>query len=324
MKDYIWCAHIKFLCHKHVLLSVILFIFFTYSGSTHSQQPESLTEQVQQQIDAYKNQSQMDKLVVTAVQKMPSYRLWTATEKVEDSWVTSLSDAYKVFKKAIGDSETIDIVLVDTPLDAARIDNAQFETSPLILPIATIKAKGLSRTTTVEAVIRHEACHKWLISYANSIGVQHKSNNIGIPVYGHGALPDWLDEAVAIMCENPELKSTRLELTEFMPFEMERFLTMEHPVYEQIKSVLNAKKSSQATQTKVLQLASNDVRKIDYYRQSALFKSYLFSTLDSQVLRSIIQAIAQGTSATAYLQTALNTQSIEEIDSDFIKYVQSL
>lgn len=311
--------------------SRIIALSFTLFGtallaknSLASQTNAALNEQVKKQLAAMQAQQNLPKLTLTKIHQAKTFTLWNSTANQSPTWGASLEQAAQLFESVVGLPQAIDIVLVDKPADVARVDTSAFN-YPLVLPINAVRSKKVSEASVIDGVIRHESCHQWLISYANSKGLKSIPNANGMPSYGHPQLPDWLDETVAVMCENSELKGSRLKDSHFESIDMKSYLTMEHPVYAQIKTMLQAQKQAQGVksenQTMVLTLEDNEQDKLNYYTQSAYFKQFLVAKFGIKSLGMIVDDFIDGKTIEQSLASRFNVASIKALEREFEKFV---
>lgn len=316
------------LFHKSVNLGIIALAsttLITLNALAKAEDKPDLEAQIKKQISAYNTNRRQPKLNVNIIYESKGFRLWSEAQ-TDYNIGQALEKAYAQFEAAIGTVGTIDIVLVDKPIDSMRVDTQKFKKSPLILPIKTIEGKSLSRKSTVDVVVSHEACHYWLISYVDTHGLKNTQHNIGSPSYGHPMLPDWLDEAVAVMCENNESKTARAKLEGFTPIELSKFLSMEHPVYAQIKSMLNAqqKTDNASSSSRVFQAKGAKQEHHNFYSQSLYFQNYLFNKYGDKSIGYLVDDFVHKVPFLQSIDSRFGISGIEELNREFLEYLKTM
>lgn len=291
-------------------------------------QINDMDEQIKKQLTAMKTSKNLPTLILKETYQGKGFRFLNTTTLDDNLWGKSLDNAHTVFKEAIGKTQNLDIVLVNSSEDAIRVDTTNLE-NPLILPINNTKSEKHNDNAVIAGIIRHEACHLWLINYAKNNGLANTPNTVGIPSYGHAQLPDWLDESVAVMCENAELEKSRVEDDSFRPIKMSQYLTMEHPVYAQIKPLIAAQKAAQKRGADagplVLTLESSDIEddKIHYYTQSAYFKNFFIEKYGIKSLGNIVDDFIKGDSIEQSLSRHFDIRGVDALEKAFNNYIKS-
>jgi hypothetical protein len=273
------------------------------------------------QLKALEEASSKEKITAHLVTESTGYRLWTSVDNLDSSWQQSLDEAHAVFANALENAPSLDIVLLNDATELGRVDKSLLNEGALILPLDIIEKKSVSKRATTQAVVAHETCHKWLINLANARGIEKPESTIPVPSYGHGGLPDWFDEAIAVICETGEVAASRFT-NEFTPIPLHAFLTMDHPLYAQIKQKIMAatQKNSEFNVLKVKGVGDNS---IDFYVQAAWFTRFLKSTIGKDALRQILSEFATGNAIDSFLLKSLDEEQLSAVNTRFVEFIDA-
>ncbi len=288
-----------------------------------------LKKQLQKQLEAMKAGQNLKSLEVTKIAQGRGFTLYNTTSKSDPKWGKTLEEAYGVFESSVGEARSIDIVLVDQPQDALRVDQSKFN-RPLVLPIGALSgSKKLSNESLIENLMRHESCHVWLIDYAKSNGLNPSANANGMPSYGHPQLPDWLDESVAVMCENIDLKKQRISESNYQPIAMRKYFDMEHPVFADIKSKITQQMNETGSDDMVFTFSEEEMPDIEvgedlhYYTQSEYFNQFLREKFGNGALGDIAKDIIKGMKIDESLAKRFKIKSVAQLQSQFNDYLKA-
>lgn len=142
-----------------------------------------------------------------------------------------------------GELRPMVVVLVNDPVHIATLALERVRRpGASLLPFVTPEhLAGRTRATSSFAPHRengltqarplaHEACHVFVADVASTFA---PASGMNPGAYGHAALPDWVDEAAATLCESPEVQHERhaylrANLARRIP--LHDFVRMQHPL----------------------------------------------------------------------------------------------
>lgn len=160
-----------------------------------------------------------------------------------------LDSAIGRFRRYIGEPPKIGVIVFALGATPSAADSAWFRLRNLPglwLP-TTLNGGEVSGTAVdrehggdlLQQFVAHEACHTWFHAYIEGmLSGSQRARAITLSTgahYGHPAVPDWFDEAVAMLCERPDQQQRRRgymrrHLDERIP--LAEFFSMSHPVAE--------------------------------------------------------------------------------------------
>ncbi|RTE86615.1 MULTISPECIES: hypothetical protein [Gammaproteobacteria] len=232
----------------------------------------------------------------------------------------NLLEAERTFTDWFVAPEKIDIFISDSQSTLGSLPELQ-SSRHLALSRETLAAKkGPDRTFA--AIIAHETCHLWFIDYVTSQGIPQTSGG-QIPAYGHGQINDWLDETIAVACEQGDVAQSRRD-QDFPITPLEQYLTNKHPVYAQIEArvaaILAARQGNGSSQ-QTIRLTTDDNELIHFYLQSAHFGDFIFSRTTPEQRQQLIR-YAQPDSDIENLASFLEFDSIGALSEAFQRFVE--
>lgn len=126
--------------------------------------------------------------------------------------------------------------------------------------------------------------------------------------YRSAALPDWIDEAFATLCEMPPLVRSRdAEMAQHIgaPIPLDRFLTMTHPVMASGLLDGLAADTSRGTGMRVLRVSSEGGSEGGsgvgeaglFYAQASSFSRFLAATRGHRLFGRVVDRVLAGASA---------------------------
>lgn len=179
--------------------------------------------------------------------------------------------------------------------------------------------------------VQHELGHLWLVRlYENSVGAVDAPDATGERRYG-SAMPDWIDEAVAIAMENDALHERRMrDLREngshmFIP--LADYFTMEHPTMARLREMDQlAPTDDGGSGMRVIVMNGSDLpddntdAELAFYTQGLLFSQFLQARAGSaNVLKTIADHLDSGDDMVNWLanQSAYPglPRTVEELES---------
>lgn len=129
----------------------------------------------------------------------------------------AIAEFARYFGRAPAPLAVVYIDETDASLKADAFLARGFRALPMVTPRAIsglLKTNSAPQKAGAESegrILSHEACHQFFIDYVDktrdTTATKRVSSSRG---YGHPDIPDWLDEAVATLCEGPTLSSQRL------------------------------------------------------------------------------------------------------------------
>jgi hypothetical protein len=160
-------------------------------------------------------------------------------------------------------------------------------------PASTVSVRvAVPADLSGERLLSHEACHVMFMSEVDRVlGAKPAP---GRPAYGHPAIPDWLDEGAATLCEPSEMYERRLDqlraqFDQRIPFDT--LLTMVHPSF--LPGTPGAPSNSASISVRVSGAGQN-VRTTMFYGESATLARFLWSIGGPQLLNAIVDTLAHG------------------------------
>ncbi|CAN5876698.1 hypothetical protein BH23GEM5_BH23GEM5_11100 [soil metagenome] len=160
-----------------------------------------------------------------------------------------LDSAVGRFRQYIGEPPRISVVVFDLNGTPSAADSAWIRSRNLPglwLPTTLGNSEGQGTEADrvhggqlLQQFTAHEACHTFFFAHVEEmLSGSQRAGGIaasGSAHYGHPAVPDWFDEAVAVLCERPDQQERRRRymaqhLNERIP--LADFFSMPHPVAE--------------------------------------------------------------------------------------------
>jgi len=181
-----------------------------------------------------------------------TYALYTADAEIGEDAAEQLDYAARRFEGFFGtEPPRIAVVLFEHPEHVAEYDFEPLrERGMMALPWLTDEAllaaarRALGPLATrAELPVRalsHEACHMYLVSYVSElVGYDDPNERLAAlegPSYGDPLMPDWFDEAAALLCEPEEMgeerrAAMRREVDNRIP--LAEFFQQDHPSAQQ-------------------------------------------------------------------------------------------
>ncbi|MGE3911356.1 MAG: PDZ domain-containing protein [Chloroflexota bacterium] len=102
-----------------------------------------------------------------------------------------------------------DSVSVGTQMDLTITRQGTEQTLTFEKPLSRYRLVGNGGSPDPASILSHEAGHVFFISYVNQ-RMGRPTAGGAQPSYGHPAIPDWFDEAIALLSEPSEMQSSRL------------------------------------------------------------------------------------------------------------------
>jgi hypothetical protein len=151
----------------------------------------------------------------------------------------------------------------------------------------------------------------------------------GPPAYGHPAIPDWLDEAAATLCEPPQMYGRRLDqmrarLDQRIP--LDTLLTMVHPSFARTDSSSASPPPGGASTglTVRVSAAGESERTTMFYAEAATLARFLWSRGGAELLDRITDTLAHGGRIESALAAdARAPSSVSELEMEWLQWVRS-
>lgn len=194
------------------------------------------------------------------------YELYAPDEATLARAMLDVDYAAQAFLRYFGEEPPqIAVVVVSAAADLQRADFTALRARHLrVLPWVVESAAPGGEAAPVRRLglegarpLSHEAGHVFLIAWVDvqlgrrpgAGGVAQGSARTEPLTYGDPSLPDWLDEAIATLCEFPELQSQRRQvmrarLAERIP--LPELFTMEHPVFADMRGLIEQARTEAA------------------------------------------------------------------------------
>lgn len=206
-------------------------------------------------------------------------------------------------------------------------------TQPAIKKMIEEKAKELEysdrigadcflRSSLASSVLSHEAAHIFLINYVDdkiltSDSLLNKITSEKKSFYGHPLMPDWLDEAIAVYCEQEDLIRYRIS---FLKNRMQRLFSLDDKFLLERPELTN----SQHNHKSGININSQNETIDIYYSQTIAFLLYLIEKEGTKFIKKLIQEHAIGKDFPTILQstTALPRNYID-LEKDFINWLEN-
>ena len=172
--------------------------------------------------------------------------------------------------------------------------------------------------------LSHEAGHVFLMAWVDTqLGrrpgagaAMPGSARTGTLTYGDPSLPDWLDEAVATLCEFPELQSQRRQvmrarLAERIP--LPELLTMEHPVFADMRDLLQQARTEAAAEgepSRVLRMpggGAQNPRAAIFYSATLTLSEFLAEREGPTVIGRLVREVLAGKSGADALRAVVRS-----------------
>jgi hypothetical protein len=204
--------------------------------------------------------------------------------------------------------------------------------SPAEVPsydFAPLRSRGLATLPWAENLsdlgghrsLPHEACHFLFRAYAqiHSTGEQRPTTGPRTQTYGVRDVADWFDEAVAVLCEYPELQARRLQLLaehwdDRIP--LEELLSMEHPLMDLARTaVAPAPAGAMSLTARTLsadQHAALARRAAMFYSQSYSFGRFLAERYGESHLRGVANRLVAAADPEHRLFTRAELSRLEQ------------
>ena len=280
--------------------------------------------------------------------RAPGYALYAPSAAALREGVEELEHARRTFRDRLG-VEPVELVVVladsaaalrDPEVAALRRPGAGF------LPFVTRAAVGRADATADSATVAqarfragaktlaHEACHQLVAGYAEKAGGRGRA-----PAgYGHGALPDWVDEMAATLCESPDARARRREhlrasLAERIP--LAELAVMEHPVSVAV-STRPAGSAPVVDRGATVQVLRGDearefLRGMNaplFYSQSLSLGEFLSERGGPEGLRTVVDRLARGRTLDQALADARRRApalpgSVAELEVEWLRWVEA-
>jgi hypothetical protein len=200
------------------------------------------------------------------------------------------------FERFFGDAPYIAVTLFEGPSDMMAFDLGPLHARgvphlPWFLggrePPSLEGARALS----------HEACHTmFLHRIRRTTGWTPPAAPPGPEEvrYGASTVPDWMDEAAALLCEFPALQERRrAQLAERTPLPLDSLFAMEHPSLPTLRQMLaQAQSESGAAVGRHTTTPSTDP--LLFYAQSHSVATFVVEVADPRVMARLADALAAG------------------------------
>ncbi|MDC8831992.1 hypothetical protein [Alteromonas gilva] len=249
-------------------------------------------------------------------------RFFSTPEIYSSAWGEHLNRALVRYTELIGAPSPVDVTLVATQAEAANVALPRSANRSLTLSLDQIQSKTATLGSEY-AVIAHELCHSWFIGTLESNGLKQTKDVMGMPVYGHIAAPDWLDEAVAIHCESGDVAASRLT-GDFKRALIEDFIVQEHPVFAAMKEkIMAVMKQKKAGQTTTITMKSGDHDYVSFYKQSAWFKRFLLATRGNDIFKDLVGHLADGDSLDQVILSNTADGSWPAVNRQFNQFIDN-
>jgi len=155
--------------------------------------------------------------------------------------------------------------------------------------------------------LSHEAGHVFLMAYADrKLGLATPSGR-GDPTsrYGHPALPDWFDEAIATLSESPEIQALRRErlagaIDDRIP--LAELVAMEHPVAAGLREIIESARSqarAEGREAGVVRLqmpAESRQQSVLFYAEALMLGEFLAERGGPAFLARVADGLLEGRS----------------------------
>ena len=183
-------------------------------------------------------------------------------------------------------------------------------------------------------LMQHELCHTWLNSYVNRLAKGHQPLPQTYAAYGT-VLPDWLDEAVAVSCENVGDRERRIsDLRRTQAVEMivplASFLESQHPRNNRqatFKELTTPESQSEVTVSVKISARGSVSPTIAFYAQAYGVLNFLKEISGRpDIAGQIINAFVKGGDARAAVLNSVTQQrrlSLAELEQLWAQWVKS-
>jgi hypothetical protein len=261
------------------------------------------------------------------------YELYAPDEATLARATEDLDYAAHAFLRYFGEAPPqIAVVVVGAPADLQRADFAALRARQLrVLPWVVEPAAPGGEALPVQRLglegarpLSHEAGHVFLMAWADAKlgrrpaagGAARDSARTGPLNYGDPSLPDWLDEAVATLCEFPVLQSQRRQLmrarlAERIP--LPELFTMEHPVLAEMRGLVEqarteAAAGGQPSRMMRIQLpAAQSPRAVIFYGETLTLSEFLVEREGPTVIGRVVRDVLAGKSAADALRAVVRS-----------------
>lgn len=181
--------------------------------------------------------------------------------------------------------------------------------------------------------LAHEACHLFVAALADRVTEPWARTG---RAYGHAALPDWLDEAAATLCESNEGRATRrrhfrANLHRRIP--LREFANMPHPLSaDEVLDRLGIDRSQ--GQTGVHFIPAEQARKVlpgtsvaMFYAQSLSLGEFILHRGGPDAMLSLVRPLANGRTLEQALREARRAApglpaTVDELEVEWIRWVE--
>ncbi|MBI4243794.1 MAG: hypothetical protein HY606_06855 [Planctomycetes bacterium] len=180
--------------------------------------------------------------------------------------------------------------------------------------------------------INHEAGHMFLFAYIEKKAqavINTAKNSKGIlEFYGHPALPDWYDEAVAQLCETDanqhgHISFMKNNIDKHIP--LKKFLEMEHPSLQMILKPNNADEESKEGPKyyHTLETPENLEEELIFYAQAFSVAKFLIERKSEGLIGKMAIPLAEGKSIQDVFKINKLDDNIETIEKNWVDWVKT-
>ena len=245
----------------------------------------------------------------------PNYELYAPTQMVLDSIAPTVDSAVVRFRRHFrAEPGGVAVVVIADAVPREQRNAASFgERGLAVMPwpvgIAAQRAAasaGVMAAAPREGVLAHEVCHLFYNEFAERRYGSAPRARSGVDAsYGHPAVPDWLEESAALLCEDDEMMARRRESARAQSAErpsLQQLLTMSHPLIGAVTRVPVAGESAfRAVDPANIPPEAREKSR-QFYTYAASFASFLVAHEEPDVLARLLDAVmTEGSDGTALI-----------------------
>ncbi len=238
------------------------------------------------------------------------YTLYAPSAEAVRHGEDEIRHARRMFRRHFGTEPLALVVfLADEPADFDDVDLSRLRRAGAgFLPFLTqrhlrsMDAAGPAALIAESRALSHEACHVFATALADDLA---GGRSMPARAYGHAALPDWIDEMAATLCESPESKARRraqlrAELDGRIP--LAELARMEHPLTpERLGRIVRAAHAPAASPVQFhrgpeVERVLDGTKSSQFYAQSLSIGEFVFERGGSVALRALAGHLVAGRS----------------------------
>ncbi len=214
--------------------------------------------------------------------------------------------AYTRFLEMFGFAPPLRVFIFDSVEELVRSPLLAYSNHPSIFVFKSRRLFQLESAGSSSAFegssFSHEAAHKLAMGATDAL---IKANRVQVDprrmdTYGHALAPDWLEESIAILCEDPADGQWRIDYIKSHAADLhplQTLLTMRHPISSEIAEHLAESQSKDPAQPNVLKLTPGLVQHAElYYSQLHALAHYIYDTEGPTFFRDALSAAVNGAS----------------------------